>query len=69
MTLSEIKAALAAGKRVFHGSTNYEVKATPGGAFPYVITCLSNGYTTALTWRDGVTMNGEPHEFFVEGER
>jgi hypothetical protein len=30
--------------------------------------CLSNSNAIGLTWLDGVTMNGEPDEFFIKQE-
>jgi hypothetical protein len=67
MTLLEIKAAIAEGKRVFHQSTNYEVIKDNIGQ--YLIMCRSNDYCIGLTWRDGETMNGKENEFFIEINR
>jgi hypothetical protein len=61
MTLEQIKAAVDAGKNVFWKQYNYKVKKYASG---YVIECLDNGHAVGLTWRDGVTMNGDPEDFF-----
>lgn len=63
MTLEEIKSAVAAGQVVHWSSANYRVTCnTPG---QYLITCAANGHAICLTWRDGVTLNGKPSEFYV----
>lgn len=65
MTLEEIKAAVLAGKRVFHHSPIYEVKVDFAGN--WLIVCNANNYCIGLTWRDGVTMNGEEKDFYTFG--
>ena len=67
MTLEEIKAAVLAGKRVCWANRNYEVACDDFGQ--WLIRCKVNDYTTGLTWRDGVTMNGKPEEFFVNADK
>jgi len=62
MTLIEIKAAVEAGKKVFWSNRSYEVLKDSVGQ--WLIRC-SNGSCIGLTHRDGVTMNGEPEEFFI----
>ena len=62
MTLEEIKKAIDAGARVYHGNRGYEVVRDNLGR--YLIQCV-NGYCIALTWADGRTLNGKPEEFFV----
>ena len=62
MTLEQIKAAVEAGKRVFWQHSGYEVVKDRVGQ--WFIKCVYNGNCIGLTWRDGVTMNGEPEEFF-----
>ena len=64
MTLKEIKDAVLAGKRVCWSGKNYEVILDSVGQ--WLIRCVDNGYCIGLTWRDGVTMNGKPKEFFVD---
>jgi len=67
MNLQEIKAAVSAGKVVHWANEGYVVrKATfADGTEDYYILCLSNDNTIGLTWRDGVTMNGKPEQFFI----
>lgn len=64
MTLEQIKAAVNAGKKVFWASTLYEVRKDSNGSFNIV--CTSNNNAIGLTWTDGITMNGEPEQFFEE---
>jgi len=64
MTLEEIKQAVEAGKNVYHGNRAYRVIKDNIGQ--WLIVCSINNYTIGLTWRDGVTMNGKPEEFFVD---
>lgn len=66
MTLQEIKDAIEAGKTVCWKHDGYGV--VKGGS-GYLIVCLHNDYTIGLTWRDGVTMNGEPEDFFVKEDK
>lgn len=64
MTLTEIKAAIAAGKRVHWKSSAYDVVCDAIGQ--YLIVCNLNDHAIGLTWRDGVTMNGKPGDFYTE---
>lgn len=64
MTLEEIKAAVDAGKIVCWKNHNYEVQWWPSNQ-SYEIVCLSNTHAIGLTWRDGVTMNGDEADFFI----
>lgn len=64
MTLEEIKSAVEAGKTVFWSNRAYRVLKDSLGQ--WLIVCDHNGYCIGLTWRDGVTMNGKPEDFFVE---
>jgi len=64
MTLKEIKDAVLAGKRVCWLEKNYEVIHDSVGQ--WLIRCVDNDSCIGLTWRDGVTMNGKPKEFFVD---
>lgn len=63
MTLNEIKEAVEAGKTVHWASANYVVIKDRIGQ--WLIKCVSNNSCIGLTWRDGVTMNGRPEEFFI----
>lgn len=62
MNLQEIKQAVESGKAVYWASRAYRVVKDDVGQ--WLIVCL-NGSTIGLTWRDGVTLNGKPEEFFV----
>jgi hypothetical protein len=67
MTLEEIKAAVEAGKTVYHQTDDYQV--IKDGLGQWFITYLHGSrYTIGLTWRDGVTMNGKPEEFYIGEE-
>jgi len=63
MTLNEIQTAVSEGRRVFWKSTAYEVIKDNLGQ--WLIMCHMNGSCTGLTWRDGVTMNETPADFFM----
>lgn len=71
MNLDEIKKALAEGKRVFYANISYEVlHDTSNGCDQYLIAYHHGGSDAnyiGLTWRDGVTMNGKPEDFFILG--
>jgi hypothetical protein len=63
MTLEEIKAAVEAGHVVhWHNSAYKVVKDSLG---QWLVKCTDNGHCIGLTFSDGVTMNGEPEEFFM----
>ena len=64
MTLIEIKQAVEAGRTVHWASTGYVVIKDSIGQ--WLIRCTYNGSCIGLTWRDGVTMNGRPEEFFIK---
>lgn len=64
MTLDEIKTAVDAGQKVYWFNRGYEVKKDSLGQ--YLIKFIPNGHCIGLTHLDGVTLNGEPDEFFVE---
>ncbi len=66
MTLTEIKAAVEAGRKVYWASKNYEVIKDSIGQ--WLILCLINGSCIGLTWQDGVTMNGAEVDFFTDKE-
>lgn len=63
MTLQEIKDAIAAGKTVHWSNDIYKVICDRNGE--YLIKCIVNNNCIGLTWRDGVTMNGKPKDFFT----
>ena len=64
MTLDEIKAAVLAGKTVHWANSLYVVK-YHDKIKQFDIVCLSNNHCIGLTHRDGVTMNGQPEEFYI----
>ena len=64
MTLEEIKAATLANKIVHWQSSAYTVEIDNVGQ--WLIYCSHNGNCIGLTWRDGVTLNGEPEHFYLE---
>ena len=66
MNLDEIKAAVLAGKLVHWASPLYVVKYSEQIKEFYIV-CLDNQHIIGLTWRDGVTMNGEPKDFYISG--
>lgn len=61
MTLTEIKQAIAEGKKVYWSNLSYEVVK---GKEDYLIKCL-NGSAIGLTWADGTTLNGKEEDFFM----
>ena len=63
MTLPQIKAAIAAGKRVYWSNTGYEVIKDRIGQ--YLIHCTMNHHYIGLVHADGVTMNGDESDFFT----
>lgn len=63
MSLTEIKAAIEAGKTVHWANEGYLVIKDKIGQF--LIKFSSNGSCIGLTHRDGVTLNGKPEEFFI----
>ena len=65
MELQEIKNELAKGNRVFWSNKNYEVIKSKYTQ-EYLVKCHLNDSYHGLTWRDGVTMNGEPKDFYME---
>ena len=65
MKLHEIHAAVLAGQTVHWGNTSYVV--TRDTLDQWFIKCLWNNHCIGLTWRDGVTMNGRPDQFFIAG--
>lgn len=62
MTLEEIKAAVEAGKKVCWSTPLYEVRKAND---QWLIVCTINNNAIALTWTDGVTLNGQRMDFFT----
>ena len=62
MTLEEIKTAVDNGESVYWANENYRI--IKDKLNQYLIHSQSNDYCIGLTWRDGVTMNGKPGQFF-----
>lgn len=67
MLLEEIKAAVLAGKIVHWKSSLYKVVYYDGNSVydDWNIVCTVNHNCIGLTWSDGVTMNGEPEDFYI----
>lgn len=64
MNLQQIKQAVDGGKVVCWSNENYRV--VHDCKNQWLIVCGLNGYTTGLTWADGVTMNcNSEDEFFI----
>ena len=63
MTLQEIKQAIEQGKKVNWSNNLYEVIKDKNNE--YLIHCKGNGHCIGLTWRDGVTMNGNEKDFYI----
>ena len=69
MELAAIKSAVLAGDTVHWASSAYVVTHAGDDAdrgFSIVFTL--NGSAVGLTWRDGVTMNGDAADFYVAGD-
>ncbi len=65
MTLDEIKAAVMAGHTVHWANECYRVVRDGLGQWLIVHPSMTIG----LTHRDGVTLNGKPEQFYIEGDR
>ena len=63
MNLEQIKQALARGDKVHWTNSAYDVILDNVGQ--YLIHCNLNDSCIGLTWRDGVTMNGDEDEFYL----
>jgi hypothetical protein len=63
MSLEAIKAAVSAGRTVHYQSRLYVVEHDSVGQ--WLIRCTANDSCIGLTWRDGVTLNGDPWHFFI----
>ena len=65
MQLDEIKAAVLAGKTVHWKTPMYTVIRDRIGQWLIQYGSGRNANWIGLTWRDGVTMNGKPDEFYI----
>lgn len=63
MTAPEIKQAINEGKKVYWKSPVYQVIKDNLGQ--YFIKCTLNDHCIGLTWKDGVTLNGEEEDFHL----
>lgn len=63
MKLDEIQAAVTRGKTVHWKNPGYVV--VKDQLDRYLIKCTSNDHCIGLTWQDGVTMNGQPEDFYI----
>lgn len=64
MTLEQIKTAVRSGKTVRWKTGAYRVIEDKVGQ--WLIHCPLTGDCWGLTWRDGVTVNGNPEDFSLE---
>jgi hypothetical protein len=64
MNLQEIKNAVESGKTVHWASDNYKVIKDSIGQ--WLIWSQCNNNYCGLTWRDNVTVNGEPEQFYIK---
>lgn len=62
MTLKQIKESVLSGKTVHWMNVGYRVIRDSIGQWHIA---HDSGNAIGLTWRDGVTMNGEPSEFYI----
>jgi hypothetical protein len=62
MNVSEIKAAIDAGKVVHWGNEGYKV--TRGKSGQYFIK-HAQGHCISLAWADGETLNGKEEDFYI----
>ena len=67
MNLTEIKTAVLAGETVHWASDAYVVIYAPR-IDQFLIKCSLNDNCIGLTWKDGVTMNGKPSQFFIPSQ-
>ena len=67
MTLEQIKAAVREGNTVHWSNEGYVVKLHRfrSGEEQWSVVCIYNDHAIGLTHADGVTMNGEPKEFYI----
>lgn len=64
MTLNEIKAAVEKGFEVFWRIPEYKIVKDNLGQ--WLIVCALNNSVIGLTWSDGVTLNGDPDDFYIK---
>lgn len=64
MNAQEIKSAVLSGKKVFLDNNLYSVICSEKTQ-QWLIVCTTNGHCIGLTHRDGVTLNGNPEDFFI----
>lgn len=65
MTLQEIKDAVDAGKTVYWASSAYRVIKDEIGKYLIEYRYGTSYNYVSLTWCDGVTLNGNPNDFFI----
>lgn len=63
MTTHEIKTAVDQGRTVHWSQPNYIVAKDTYGE--YYIKCTTNNSCIGLTWADGVTLNGNEEDFYI----
>ena len=69
MELAEVRSAVLAGDTVHWASSAYVVThAGDDVDRGFCIVCTLNDFAIGLTWRDGVTMNGDAEDFYGAGE-
>lgn len=64
MTLAQIEEALNEGCRVYWYNKDYEVVKNTEGQLK--IKCLRSGSCINLVLNDGVTLDGDPEDFFID---
>ena len=64
MTADGIRRAVDAGYDIRWANDAYQVRKDKNGE--YLIVCLNNDNCIGLTARDGVTLNGNPENFYVK---
>ena len=64
MTADGIRRAVDAGYDIRWANDAYQVRKDKNGE--YLIVCFNNDNCIGLTARDGVTLNGNPENFYVK---
>ena len=64
MTADGIRRAVDAGYDIRWSNDSYQIRKDKNGQ--YLIVCLNNDNCIGLTARDGVTLNGDPEDFYVK---
>ncbi len=67
MTLQEIKDAINEGKTVHWKNEIYVVQTD--GLGQWFIMCIQNNNCIGLTHQDGITLNGEPKDFYISSQK